>query len=83
MLPDTPTRYDDWKGRHVRFHLGDVYSLDPAPIRALELTGTVVDVSHDSRGSGAVFAIVEVPTVSKPCIVPFDRILPAESGERP
>jgi hypothetical protein len=83
MPPPPHTVYEHWKGRYVRFHLGDVYLLDPEPVRALELKGRVVDVSHDSRGGGSIFAIVEVDSISKPCIVPIERIQPAEPNGMP
>jgi hypothetical protein len=81
------TSRDKLKGRYVTFSVRDVHHPQPAAILHQlhddeRLSGTVLDLSHDSRAKDAAFAIVKVARVRQLCIVPVDSLKPVRRATR-
>ena len=72
-------------GASVRFCLADVMCPDQKDLRAhlterLEINGRIVLLS-DMGETRDVFAVVDVPGISAPLVVPVDRIEPPRTSQ--
>ncbi len=71
-------RSGDLRGRRVAFAIRDIYIPTPeAVLHELhgdeQLAGDVVEISDSGEADGA-YAIVEVPALKRPVVVPITRV---------
>ena len=77
----TREAFEQLRGTSVKFRVRDIYLPDPTAVLSElhddeELTGTVIDLSDDSRDELTAFLVVQVARLREPCIVAVQRIQP-------